>query len=294
MPELVVLFGKKRGQKCSFSYINNNNHQFKSEVMQSRIYTYKITFEEVPYYYYGSHKEKRYNEYYMGSPVTHKWCWDFYTPKKQILEFFNTREEANFVENRLIKLFLNDPHCLNENCGGIVSLEMCKRGAKTIVENKLGIHSRTREQIIKDGNKGRETQKRLGTGVYGLSPEIRTENGKKLGQRNLQTGHIQKLGKEYGKLCYENGLGIFGISEDERKENSSKGGKISGNEAYKNKTGIHNFTKEKRLEVSSKGGKSSSSQKWKCLVTGYVSTAPGLASYQRKRNIDTSLKVKIT
>jgi hypothetical protein len=50
--------------------------------MQSRIYTYKITFEEVPYYYWGSHKEKRYNEYYMGSPVTHKWCWDFYTPKK--------------------------------------------------------------------------------------------------------------------------------------------------------------------------------------------------------------------
>ena len=29
-----------------------------------RIYTYKITFQEVPYYYYGVHKEKRFDEYY--------------------------------------------------------------------------------------------------------------------------------------------------------------------------------------------------------------------------------------
>ena len=28
-----------------------------------RIYTYKITFEEVPYYYYGSKKEKYYNQH---------------------------------------------------------------------------------------------------------------------------------------------------------------------------------------------------------------------------------------
>ena len=85
--------------------------------MQPRIYTYKITFEEVPYYYYGSHKEKKYNEYYMGSPVTHKLMWDFYTPKKQILEIFNSREDANIIENRLIKPILNDKWCLNENCG---------------------------------------------------------------------------------------------------------------------------------------------------------------------------------
>ena len=35
--------------------------------MQPRIYTYKITFEEVPYYYYGSKKEKYFNEEYWGS-----------------------------------------------------------------------------------------------------------------------------------------------------------------------------------------------------------------------------------
>jgi len=93
-----------------------------------RIYIYKITFEEVPYYYYGSKKEKYYNQEYWGSPVTHKWMWKFYTPKKQILQLFDTREEANAIENRIIKHFINEPYCLNENCGGIVSLSSCIKG----------------------------------------------------------------------------------------------------------------------------------------------------------------------
>ena len=253
--------------------------------MRPRIYTYKITFEEVPYYYYGSHTEKKYGEYYMGSPVTHKWCWKFYTPKKQILELFDTRELANNIENIIIKHVINDPNCLNENCGGIISTEMCKKGAKILVENKLGIHSRTREQIIQDGNKGRETQKKLGIGIYGLSAEIRKQNGKKLAQRNVENGHIQNLGKIYGKLFYENNMGMFGISDEEKKKNTSKGGKIGGNKAHKNKTGIHALSKEDRQKIGR--------QKWKCLVTGYISNAPGLSNYQRKRSIDTSLRIKI-
>jgi hypothetical protein len=275
--------------------------------MKPRIYTYKITFEEVPYYYYGSHKEKKYNGYYMGSPVTHKWYWKFYTPKKQILEYFNTREEANLVENRLIKPFLNDPYCLNENCGGIISLEMCKKGASILVKNKLGIHSRTKDQIKIDGDKGRETQKRLKIGIYSL--EIRQENGKKLGEHNIETGHIEKLGKKYGKLCRENKLGFFGMNEDEKNNARSKGGKNSGNAAYKNKTGIHSFTVEERRKCGSIGGaknietghiqelgrkqiKTLNSKKWKCLVTNYITTAGPLTKYQKSRGIDIKLRVE--
>jgi hypothetical protein len=278
--------------------------------MQPRIYTYKITFEEVPYYYYGSHKEKRYDEYYMGSPVTNKWCWDFYTPRKQILEYFKSRKEANIIENRLIKPVLNDPNCLNENCGGIISLEMCKKGARISVENKLGIHSRNKSQIVKDSNKGRETQKILGVGIYGLSKETRKKNGERLGKRNVETGHIQKLGKNQGKFCYENNLGIFGLSEEERRKNSIKGGKISGNLAYKNKTGIHNFTIEQRKYASSKGGqknietghiqnlgknqsKKINSKLWKCLITGHITTSGPLTNYQKSRGIDTSLRIEV-
>ena len=60
-----------------------------------RIYTYKITFEEVPYYYYGVHKEKIFEEEYWGSPVTNKWAWELYTPKKQILQFFDYTDECS-------------------------------------------------------------------------------------------------------------------------------------------------------------------------------------------------------
>jgi hypothetical protein len=98
--------------------------------MQPRIYTYKIAFEEVPYYYYGSKKEKYFNEEYWGSPVTNKWCWELYTPKKQILELFDFTddgyEECRKIEDRLIKPVLNDLWCLNESCGGNYSLKIRK------------------------------------------------------------------------------------------------------------------------------------------------------------------------
>ena len=102
-----------------------------------RIYIYKITFEEVLYYYYGVHKEKTFNDYYMGSPVTHKWVWDFYTPKKQILEVFPYTDEgwleAQKVETRLIKPFYNtDKWCLNENVGGSISLKISRDTGKKV------------------------------------------------------------------------------------------------------------------------------------------------------------------
>ena len=278
--------------------------------MKLRIYTYKITFDEVPYYYYGSHKEKKYNEYYMGSPVTHKWCWDFYTPKKQILQFFDYREEANIIENRLIKHFINDVYCLNQNCGGIISSYYCKKGTETQIKNKLGIHSRTKEQIKIDGDKGRDTQKRLKLGIYSLDKEKRKEISKKGGQKNIKTGQIQELGKKWGNICYENNLGIFSLSDAEKIIVRSKGGKNSGDAAYKNKTGIHNFTAEERRKCGSKGGRKNietghiqelgkkqikklNSKKWKCLVTNYITTAGPLTKYQKSRGIDIKLRVEV-
>jgi hypothetical protein len=62
--------------------------------MNSRIYIYKITFLETPHYYYGVHKEKYFDDEYWGSPITHKWIWNFYTPKKQILQIFDFTNEG--------------------------------------------------------------------------------------------------------------------------------------------------------------------------------------------------------
>ena len=135
------------------SCINNKSPNLRSRTMQPRIYTYKITFEEVPYYYYGSKKEKKFNEEYWGSPVVNKWCWEFYTPRKQILELFDFTDEGYKeclkVEGRLIKPVLNNPLCLNESCGGNYSLETRRKSSK----------------------KGVQRLKELGTGIYSLSSE---------------------------------------------------------------------------------------------------------------------------
>jgi len=134
--------------------------------MNPRIYTYKITFKEVSYYYYGVKKEKKYNEEYWGSPKTNKWYWEFYTPQKQILEIFDYSNEgyikAQEVEKRLISPVLNDKWCLNENVGGIFSLTSCSKagkigGKKTTNiqrENKTGFYSISEEERRKNGRKG--------------------------------------------------------------------------------------------------------------------------------------------
>mgnify|MGYP001173720779 CR=1 FL=1 len=130
------------------------------EVMQPRIYTYKISFEEVPYYYYGSKKEKRYNEDYWGSPTTNKWCWELYTPKKQILELFDFTdegyEECRKVENRLIKPVLNDKLCLNERCGGNYSISISRQNGINAKNNKKGIYSFDEKQRKENAKKWKE------------------------------------------------------------------------------------------------------------------------------------------
>jgi hypothetical protein len=138
-----------------------------------RIYIYKITFEEVKYYYYGVHKEKKFGEYYMGTPITHKLVWDLYKPKKQILQFFEFSDEgyleAQEVEKRIIKPFYKtDKWCLNENCGGIMSLDILRNNGR-----KNGLIS---------GPKTLE----LGVGVHSLTVEQRREYGKISGLRNKE------------------------------------------------------------------------------------------------------------
>ncbi len=220
-----------------------------------RIYLYKITFEEVSYYYYGVHKEKYFNEEYWGSPITNKWCWELYTPKKQILELFDFTDEgwleANKVEQRLIKPVLNDKWCLNEGCGGVFSFkassEAGKRGSAKNKENKVGIFSMTKKQQSLAGKKSYESRIKNGTdGLLKLTKEER-----------------QEMGSKMGKITYELGLGI------------------------------HSLTKEQKSEAGKKGIRATLSQKWMCLETGYITNAGALTTYQRKRKIDTSKRKRI-
>ena len=187
-----------------------------------RIYIYKITFEEVPYYYYGVHKEKRYNEYYMGSPYSHKWCWEIYTPKKQILQLFDFTDEgwleAQEVERRLIKPFYNtDKWCLNENCGGKFSIkhqqEAGRKGGfisgkitgQKCKELGIGVCGLTYEERVKYGKLGRETQEKNNLGIYRLTKEQRIENGKKASETNKR-----------------NRTGLYGLTFEKRSNTSKR------------------------------------------------------------------------
>jgi hypothetical protein len=172
--------------------------------MKPRIYTYKITFEEAPFWYWGVHKEKKFNEKYYGTPVAHKWAWEFYTPRIQILQFFENWEEAKTVENRLIYPDLNNPLCLNEAVGFLMSLESCSRGGISATqiarERRIGFFGpKTALQL--------ETSRREAS----ILAQFSVENGRKVGKENVLLRR-----------------GVFGLSEEERKTNASKAGKVGG------------------------------------------------------------------
>jgi len=171
--------------------------------MNPRIYVYKITFEEIPDWYWGVHKELKYEEFYMGSPVTHAWKWDFYTPEKQIVQLFDYSQEgftqAKTLEDRLILPDLNNPLCLNEALGGAYSLESCSQGGKRASEI---LHSRKTEDgksvqavsgglasgkvwtprkkasSVKNLNKARQVQKDLNLQIYGSEWEYHRRKGR--------------------------------------------------------------------------------------------------------------------
>ena len=214
--------------------------------MNCRIYLYKITFLETPYYYYGVHKEKYFNEEYWGTPVTNKWCWELYTPEKQILQLFEHTNsgwlEAQEVEKRVIKQFyLSDKWCLNENCSGKISLEICskdgKKGSLVTMEKSVGLFGMSKETHIMGSKKGTQTQKKNKIGLFGASKD-----------QLIEWGRMGALGQ----------------------------------------------TKEELSRAGKRGAKKSNSQKWKCLITGYISNAGGLSLYQKSRNIDYSQRVKIS
>jgi hypothetical protein len=247
-----------------------------------RIYTYKITFEEVLYYYYGVHKENKFGEYYMGSPITHKWIWNFYTPKKQILEVFDYTDEgwikAQEIEKRLIKPFYNtDKWCLNESCGGLISLNIARKIGVENVEKKRGIFAQTPEQRSEWGKRTKE----LKLGIFGLTPEQRSENSRKAGSIG---------GKIGGKTNAKNKTGVCGRSKEQMTKDSRKGGlklKELG-------IGVHAIPKEIKSEMGRNNMKNLNKQKWKCTETGFVSNSGALTNYQKAKNIDTSKRVRIS
>ncbi len=253
--------------------------------MQPRIYTYKITFEEVPYYYYGSKKEKYFGEEYWGSPITNKWCWERYTPKKQILELFDYTddgyEECIKVDNRLIKTVLNDVWCLNENYSNFYSLKVLsdagKKGGNSNRKNKTGICGRSKEKMREDGIKNGNRVKELGLGIFSMTKEEKSQ-----------------LMKQIMQKCKENGTGIYARAKEQQSAAGKIGGKIAAERNKINGKGLFGVSIEQRSENGKKSAAIINAQKWICLETGYISNPAGLSSYQRSRGIDCSKRKKLS
>jgi hypothetical protein len=193
-------------------------------------FTYKITFPGMPWFYYGVHTDN--GKPYFGSPKTHKWIWNFYEHEIQILEWFENRREAEQVEDRLIKHFMEDVHCLNEHYGSHFSEDA--------------------------RNRGREKSNKINS-------EKRRKSGRQMAQLNVETGRQAEFGR---------------LSKGASKNFSA--------EEIRRRTEI--LTNFRTPETARKGGLSASKKKFRCTVTGYVSNACGLTSYQKARGIDTSLR----
>ena len=155
-----------------------------NSIMQPRIYTYKITFEEIPHWYWGVHKEKKFGELYLGSPTTNKWMWEFYTPCIQILEFFPYTDEgwkeANLVEGRIIRPDLNNSFCLNEGCGGTISLSARAKGGE--YSHKKKNEDGKSVKALSWNEKMHECKDVKGRSLKGL------ENGERLNKEKTETG----------------------------------------------------------------------------------------------------------
>ena len=232
--------------------------------MQPRIYTYKITFEEIPHWYWGVHKEKKFGESYLGTPTTHKWMWKFYTPKIQILEFFPFTnegwEEAQKVEDRIILLDLNNPRCLNEACGNIKSLEVLRKNGRI---------------------QGKKCH------------ELKDEDGKSIrGKELAQLAHQEKTPEGKSKTAVKAGKAVPPGKQSVKGKKVHKEKDEDGKSLHWKNT-VGNQHEEKDEHGRSLKAMRSLQQLWVCLVTGKILQPGPLTHYQRNRGIDTTLRERV-
>jgi hypothetical protein len=236
------------------------------------IYLYKVTFEEIPDFYWGIHKEKKAGEGYLGSPVTHAWKWEFYTPEINIYQVFDYTDEgwkqAQEVEKRVIKAAIDDPCCLNENVGGVVSLSYSRKGGQKANSVK--------------GPDGKSVSPQMGGKIRALT--LNSEKDDRGRSKNAVKGAeaANSLKDKEGKSINPSKI---------HKEKNEEGKSIH---AMKTLVKVHEERDENGKSIHGlKRAQYVNSIRVKCLLTGYVSTPAGLTKYQTSRGIDTSLRVTL-
>lgn len=235
-----------------------------------KYYTFRVLFADGFYYY--ARKTSRSAlppecDGYYGTPITHKEKWlTTIHCKDEIVEYL-TFEEMALAEISLIRPCLNDPMCLNECCGGLLSLDKITQIGIDNVRLKRGWFAISSEERRQIGSRVGSRLRDEGVGIFGMTAEEKKE----LGRRN-------------GERCKSSGTGVCGLSPSRRREIANK--------VAEDRLGIHSLTKEQRQA----NAKKASEQKWVSThpdFDPYVSSAAGLSHWQKARGIPTHYREKL-
>lgn len=235
-----------------------------------KYYTFRVLFADGFYYYARRTSRSRLSpecDGYYGTPITHKDKWNTTVHCKDEIVEYATFEEMALAEISLIRPCLNDPMCLNECCGGLLSLDKITQIGKDNVRLKRGWFAIDTEEKKRIGSRSGSRCRDEGLGIFKMTPEERKE----LGRRN-------------GERCKSSGTGVCGLSPSRRVE--------IGNKVVEEGLGVHSLTREQLQDNARKASK----QKWVNTYPGfepYVSTAAGLSHWQKARGIPTHYREKL-
>ena len=153
-------------------------------------YTYKITFKDLPgYFYYGKRKDD--GKPYFGSPKTWRRLWLLFEPEVQVLQWYKTAAEVELAEKSIIRATWKDKYSLNENVGGYISTESCRAGRASLLKESMVTGGR------KAGEKNGAKNGRLGSKRVLLT---RITTGESLEFPSVQEA-CRVLGLSPGHLC---------------------------------------------------------------------------------------------
>jgi len=221
-----------------------------------KFYIYKITFEDLPgFFYFGFHKHNNDMDFYLGSPKTWKHFWNLFGPQKQVLQWFETEEEARRVEKSIIRATWEDPLSLNENCGGAFSSECVRKLHEEKNEDGKSVHA------VSMGVAAQVTHKENGTNFF--DPEFQSEMGKRGAEKAREMGvgiFDPNVREEINLRLKEEGRGIFDPNTHEKGRETQRELQVGIFDPEKRRKGLETqkqrgvglFDPEKRKEFQMK------------------------------------------
>ncbi|MDX1371194.1 MAG: hypothetical protein R3321_01920 [Nitrososphaeraceae archaeon] len=258
-------------------------------------YLYIIRFLDAPNYYKGCRLCPKgilpENDIYFGSPVTHNQEW--IRPKEKAIIKIISHENRDKVFQLIRKLEydyitlddINDEFCYNEaksNGSLLININKIKEAAKRL-------HKEKDEQ-------GRSIHAMQTIGKI----HVYDENGVDL--HNLKVNKIihrkDTDGKSiHNKKMHNNHKNQDGKSEVALKMNKKIHQKDSNGKSIHNNK-LHSKKDEQGRSLQAMKSINSpnhpTKQRWKCLVTGHISSPGPLTNYQKARNIDPSLRERLS